>query len=287
MLRCAITLFVSCIVICSCAVSKPIRTPDGAEGFMINCSGAALTWGECFEKAGQVCGEVGYEIIERSGDSGGSVISGNQFGLYGGRIVTRTMLIRCKNSERTEDLHGPISSNAQENKNNGDISEGDRISYQKHLAYLLNENDTGDPEIQRKIGTLNMMLGNHSESIKWFTMAANSENTTAQVLLAGMYSDGIGAQKDIQKAHYWYAKAAENGEPFAQFCLGINYLNGYGAPKDYVQAYKWFNLSAANSPSPQPKWGDPAGGRDAVAQLMTPAQIAEAQRLSREFNPQR
>jgi hypothetical protein len=94
--RSAYFSIVLCLLVISCAVSKPIRTPDGDEGYMINCSGAALTWGECFEKAGQLCGEAGYEILDRSGEGGGSMISGNQFGLYGGRVVDRSMVIRCK-----------------------------------------------------------------------------------------------------------------------------------------------------------------------------------------------
>jgi TPR repeat protein len=52
------------------------------------------------------------------------------------------------------------------------------------------------------------------------------------------------------------------------------YANGQGVPQDYVQAHKCFNLSAAS--------GDTIGvmSRDLVASEMTPAQIAEAQRLA-------
>lgn len=57
------------------------------------------------------------------------------------------------------------------------------------------------------------------------------------------------------------------------------YANGQGVPKDYALAYMWWNLGAAG--------GNENGGknRDIVATRMTPAQIAEAQRLSREWKP--
>jgi hypothetical protein len=55
-------------------------------------------------------------------------------------------------------------------------------------------------------------------------------------------------------------------------------------PPDAVQAYKWFSLAslrydASNKESRE----DAAKNRDLVAAKMTPAQIAEAQKLVREW----
>jgi len=50
---------------------------------------------------------------------------------------------------------------------------------------------------------------------------------------------------------------------------------------DYVRAHMWFSLSAAQGDQ------DAAKYRDHVAKLMTPAQIAEAQKLAREWQPKR
>ena len=52
------------------------------------------------------------------------------------------------------------------------------------------------------------------------------------------------------------------------------YANGPRLAQDYVQAHKWFNLSAASGNA------DALKNRDLVASKMTPAQIAEAQRLA-------
>jgi uncharacterized protein len=68
----------------------------------------------------------------------------------------------------------------------------------------------------------------------------------------------------------------EDDDAGAQRNLGFMYYKGQGVPLNYVRAHMWFNLSAAQ--------GDQAAvkSRDLVAQLITPAQIAEAQKLARE-----
>lgn len=83
------------LIILGCATSKKTYTPSGNEGYSINCGGAALNWGMCYEKAGKICGKKGYTIIEKSGDKG-TIVSGNMYGLYGGTVLNRTMIIECK-----------------------------------------------------------------------------------------------------------------------------------------------------------------------------------------------
>jgi TPR repeat protein len=73
--------------------------------------------------------------------------------------------------------------------------------------------------------------------------------------------------------------AADQGEAVAQTKIGIMYDDGQGVPHDFVQAHKWYTLAATNGDKPA------AELRDALAKQMTPAQIAEAQRLAREWKP--
>ncbi len=85
----------------------------------------------------------------------------------------------------------------------------------------------------------------------------------------------------------WYRRAAEQGDAKAQLQLGNMYHKGegWGVPQDYIQAHMWFNLAAAN------RLADVEGraslARYNVEELMTPAQIAEAQRLAREWKPKK
>ena len=97
--------------------------------------------------------------------------------------------------------------------------------------------------------------------------------------LGFMYATGRGVAEDDAEAVDWYRKAAEQGVATAQNNLGIMYYNGQGVPQDYVQAHKWFNLAAAQ--------GNEGGreNRDSVAEIMTPADISEAQKMARDWHP--
>jgi TPR repeat protein len=63
------------------------------------------------------------------------------------------------------------------------------------------------------------------------------------------------------------------------------YELGRGVPQDYVEAHKWFNLAAAISTTESNR-NTAVKGRDRVATRMTPDQIAEAQKLAREWRKQ-
>ncbi len=72
---------------------------------------------------------------------------------------------------------------------------------------------------------------------------------------------------------------AEQGIAKAQSSLGLMYEYGEGVPQDDVQAYMWLSLAAAQGNELARK------ARDIVAKKMTPAELAEAQRLAREWTP--
>ena len=57
------------------------------------------------------------------------------------------------------------------------------------------------------------------------------------------------------------------------------YVQGQGVPQDYVQAHMWFNLSTARG------YEGARRNRDIAAGRITPNQLAEAQRLAREWRP--
>ena len=63
----------------------------------------------------------------------------------------------------------------------------------------------------------------------------------------------------------------------------LGYYLGEGVPQDYVQAHKWINLAASRTT--QEKAGDYRSARNEVAEKMTASQVAEAQRLAREWQP--
>jgi TPR repeat protein len=84
-------------------------------------------------------------------------------------------------------------------------------------------------------------------------------------------------------ARYEYASkdivefAAQGGSPDALFELGLMYCAGRGVDIDLIAAHKWFNLAAMRGNSQAKVY------RLEVAQEMTKAEIAKAQRQAREW----
>jgi TPR repeat protein len=112
---------------------------------------------------------------------------------------------------------------------------------------------------------------------QWFSKAATQGHGAAQSLLGFMYRTGQGVAQDYAEAVKWYRKAAEQGLTNAQYNLGLLYAEGQGVVQDYVQAHMWWNIAASKGNKSALK------GRDIVAKSMTPAQIAEAQRMARDW----
>ena len=101
----------------------------------------------------------------------------------------------------------------------------------------------------------------------------------AQTDLGLMYYFGQGAPQSYAEAVKWTRKAADQGNAYAQNNLGAMYEIGQGVTQDYVLAHMWVDLAAAQGLQLGSK------NRDLVAAKMTPAQIAEAQGLAREWKP--
>ena len=127
---------------------------------------------------------------------------------------------------------------------------------------------------------------NYDEAAKWYRLAAEQGFAAAQFNLGLMYYVGQGVTTNYDEAAKWYRLAAEQGHAAAQSNLGVMYYQGQGVPQDYVQAHKWFNLAAAGYPASEAENRNGAvKNRDLVAEQMTPAQVAQAQQLAREWKP--
>lgn len=91
-----------------CAISKETYLPDGTKGHSISCDGAAVGINTCFEKAGDLCGSRGYDLLSREGQIipmgvSSSNISGGNAGFQGqsfisyGAFNTKSIMIGCRN----------------------------------------------------------------------------------------------------------------------------------------------------------------------------------------------
>ena len=106
---------------------------------------------------------------------------------------------------------------------------------------------------------------------------AEQGHAGAQYNLGLMYVAGEGVPEDDTEALGWFRLAAEQGDAGAQLQLAAMYVQGEVVPEDRVLAYMWVSLSAAQDE----EWAQM--NKEMLEDTMTREQIAEAQRLLREW----
>ena len=74
-----------------------------------------------------------------------------------------------------------------------------------------------------------------------------------------------------------YENDARHGRADALYNLGLAYSTGQGVAQDFVVAHKWFNLAALRGGNEAKSW------RNQIAGEMNSSQIAQAQKLAREW----
>jgi Sel1 repeat len=101
--------------------------------------------------------------------------------------------------------------------------------------------------------------------------------------LAGRACDeGDGVPKNDTQAIRWWTRAAERRYQHAMYDLGWVYANDESVHKDYIKAHMWFTISTeCQHPVDGYCLFNPAGGVN--LERMTPEEIAEAERLAREW----
>lgn len=114
-------------------------------------------------------------------------------------------------------------------------------------------------------------------SAEMYRKAAEQGLAEAQYKLGDCYKYGEGVAENHEEAVKWYRKAAEQGSASAQRRLGVCYDLGEGVPQDYLAAYMWYNLSSAKNCKLSKDY------REKITKKMTNEQIAEAQKMSREW----
>lgn len=118
----------------------------------------------------------------------------------------------------------------------------------------------------------------YGKARQWYEKAATQGHARAQYSLGLLYAAGRGVPQNNTKARQWFEKSAAQGDARAQYSLGMLYDTGQGVPQDSVRAYMWYNLAAASLTGEHQK--NATNNRDNIARLLTPAQLAEGQRLA-------
>ncbi|MEQ7156589.1 tetratricopeptide repeat protein [Brevundimonas aurifodinae] len=95
----------------------------------------------------------------------------------------------------------------------------------------------------RQIQTLEAMLGHDMEShlsyvemVRAVQLAAVNGSSEAQLVLAVMYSEGIGVPPDYARAFHWYSQADRQGSPEAKFAMSTYFALGVAGVADQDKA---------------------------------------------------
>jgi uncharacterized protein len=145
--------------------------------------------------------------------------------------------------------------------------------------------EEGDSKAQYELGVMYQngegVPQNYSKAVKWFRQAAEQGDSNAQYSLGLKFSVGHGVPQDYTEAAKWHRESAEQGNTDAQLSLGRMYDRGNGVPQNYAFAYMWLNLAAAGGLEKAESY------KDILSQKITKEQIAEAERLSKEWMKRR
>jgi len=117
----------------------------------------------------------------------------------------------------------------------------------------------------------------HHFTVQLYHDSAENGEADAQYKLGLLYLTGNGALQDFAEAAKWLKRAAEQGYALAQYELGLIYRTGYGLATDPVQSYMWLNLAAAAGIQ------QAVAARDDVMRSLSSKQLAQAQKVSREW----
>jgi TPR repeat protein len=149
------------------------------------------------------------------------------------------------------------------------LAEQGSVYAQSNLGYMY---DTGRGTPQ-----------DYAEALKWYRLAAKQGYADARFNLGLMYEQGKGTPQDYAEAVKWYRLAAKRRDVNAQINLGFMYGKGHAVLQDHIEAHKWFNLAASGAPDEETR-NIAIENRDLAAKLMTAAQIAEAQKLAKQWD---
>jgi len=144
---------------------------------------------------------------------------------------------------------------------------------------------------------------NLDEALKWYRIAADQGSPYAENVVGITYERGFHVTQDDAEAFRYFRRAANKiydrpGNTWIhspQYNFAAMYASGRGTAQDYVKALMWFTLAAAFGDTKAPaEFGVELLGtskltapeqRDKLIPLMTSAQIAEAEKLAREWQP--
>ena len=224
---------------------RPIRCRECKERFWVRNPNAYIAAGATLAISGLFIGAVWLIISANMGD---------------GYIATKTGSEQPAASEAAELYRDPLTQ--QDTRNTGNNKSSDR-------KIIL--------DAQPATSSAQKLADDHYFRVRLYQENAEKGDSDAQYKLGLLYLTGNGALQDFDEAARWLKLAAEQGYALAQYELGLIYRTGHGFAIDPVKSYMWLNLAAAAGIQ------QAVMARDEVMRSLSTKQLAQAQKISREW----
>src|SRR5262245_48146918 len=91
------------LALAGCASATRMTTPDGRQGYTVECSGAMQDWDACFVRADQLCKEQGYDLFRQAGEEN-ALIASEPSHFRAHPTTHRTMVIACRQGTPRPDV---------------------------------------------------------------------------------------------------------------------------------------------------------------------------------------
>jgi localization factor PodJL len=141
----------------------------------------------------------------------------------------------------------------------------------------------GEPRAQYAVGAAlynGTGVGqDYARAAEYLGAAAEQGHADAQFLLGECYANGRGVPKNLSWAARWYGKSAAQGQPDGAFSYGVVQAAGLGLPTNMPWGYAWLDIASEHGHA---KAGEV---RAAIANKMTPAEIATGRQRAQAFAP--
>ena len=141
------------------------------------------------------------------------------------------------------------------------------------------------------------------EAFKWYRIAADQGSAYAENVIGVAYERGFFVAQDDAEAFRWFRRAANkiidrpgsNWIHTPQYNIALMYASGRGTAQDNVRALMWLTLAVAFGDTKPPAEGGvklvntptltAPEQREKLLAQMTASQIAEGERMAREWQP--
>jgi len=158
---------------------------------------------------------------------------------------------------------------------------GVQQDFKQAMVWYQRAATQGLAQAQYRLGTLfERGLGTTVDLARariWYQRAAEQGSVKAMHNLAVLSAGRDAGSPDYGSAAVWFQQAAERGLADSQFNLAVLHENGLGVAKNHAQAYAWYSLAALSGDK------ESARRRDLIKGKLGPAEVAEGEKLVREF----